>query len=210
MASESGLTVEFIKVLPSLITSVVVGGLLVANAGAIRRLLAKAGKLKALGVEIEAAGATLDKAVAARGLERLVAYHQRVVLLRRLSQIAPLLSGARVLWVDDAPEDNRHEIELLKSLEVRVDLASSSEAAEQFLRNHHYLLMLTDIRRGGVDDEGIKFLPRTVQAHIDVPTIGYVGTDQNGLARPPYFFGLTHRPDHLFHLVCDVAQREGS
>ena len=209
MASESSLPVEFIKVLPSLITSVVVAGLLLANAGSIKRLLAKAGRLKALGVEIEASGATLDKAVAAHGLERLVAYHERLVLLRRLAQCAPLLGGARVLWVDDTPEGNRHEIELLKSLDVRVDLASSSAAAEQFLRNHHYLLMLTDFEREGRADEGIAFLKRAVSEHIDVPTIGYTGGDQHGLTRPAHFFGVTHRPDHLFHLVCDVAQREG-
>lgn len=209
MASETSLSVEFVKILPSLITSVVIGALLIANAGAIARLLAKAGRLKALGVEIEASGATLDKAVAAHGLERLVAYHERMGLLRRLGSCAPLLSGARVLWVDDAPEGNRHEIELLKSLDVRVDLASTSAAAEQFLRNHHYLLMVTDLKREGRDDEGIAFARRAAEAHIGVWTLAYVGTDQHGLARPAYLFGITHRPDHLFHLVCDVAQREG-
>lgn len=149
MGEASNLWVELIRVAPGLLMALVVIVLLIANADAIARLLKKASKLSALGIEIEASAASLDQAVELRGLENVVSYRARMAVLRRLSANAALLRGARLLWVDDQPPNNRHERALLEALEVRVDLATSSADAEQFLRNHHYLLMLTDIRREG-------------------------------------------------------------
>lgn len=209
MSDASNLWVELIKVSPSLLMALVAIVLLIANADAIARLLKKATKVSALGIEIEASAASLDKAVELRGLDKVVSHRARMAVLRRLSAHAALLRGARLLWVDDQPPNNRNERALLEALEVRIDLATTSAAAEQFLRNHQYLLMLTDVRREGIADEGIRFVQGLAAKGLLLPAIGYVGTDQGGLARPAFFFGMTNRPDELLQLVCDVAQREG-
>ena len=65
MSDVSSLWVELIKVSPSLLMALVVIVLLIANADAIARLLKKASKVSALGIEIEASAASLDKAVVA-------------------------------------------------------------------------------------------------------------------------------------------------
>lgn len=209
MSEAPNLWVELIKVAPSLLMALAVIVLLIANADAIARLLRKATKVGALGIEIEASAASLDKAIELQGLQGVVSHRDRMAVLRRLSANAALLRGARVLWVDDEPANNREERTLLEALEVRIDLATSSAAAEQFLRNHHYLLMVTDVRREGHGDEGIRFVQGLPAKGLLLPAIGYVGTDQSGQARPAHFFGMTRRPDHLMQLVCDVAQREG-
>lgn len=209
MNDAPNLWVELIRVLPGLLMALVVIVLLIGNADAIARLLRKATKLGALGIEIEVSAVSLDKAIELQNLQGVVSHRDRMAVLRRLSANAALLRGARVLWVDDEPQNNRDERALLETLEVRIDLATSSAAAEQFLRNHHYLLMVTDVRREGRDDEGIRFVQGLPAKGLLLPAIGYVGTDQSGQARPAHFFGMTRRPDHLMQLVCDVAQREG-
>lgn len=209
MADAPNIWIEIVKVSPGLITALVASGVLLANADSIGRLLARATKLKVLDIEIEASTTALNDAIAAHGLDGVVSQRDRMSALRRLSACAQLLRGTRILWVDDKPPNNLKERQLLEGLGVTFDLAAHSEQAEQFLRNHHYLLMLTDIERDGMADEGIRFVKKAVVENIHVPTIGYTGSDQTALPRPPHFFGITNRPDHLMHLVCDVAQREG-
>jgi CheY-like chemotaxis protein len=209
MSDQSNLLAELIKVLPGLLMAVVVIVLLLANADAIARLLRNASRVKALGIEIEASAVSLNKAIELHLLDDAVSYRDRMAVLRRLSANAALLRGARALWVDDQPANNLNERTLLESLDVRVDLVTDSGAAEQSLRNHRYLLMVTDIRREARDDEGIRFVQGLAAKGLLLPAIGYTGTDQSAQARPAHFFGMTHRPDHLMQLVCDVAQREG-
>lgn len=209
MSSESSVLIEFIKASPALIVSIVGSLFLIANADAIGKLLRKATKVSALGVSIEAAGDTLDDAFKAHDLAGLASQRERMAVLRRLNACAPLLRGTRVLWVDDQPKNNEAELKLLKSLDVEVQQVGTSSDAIAFLDIRHYLLVITDFNREGSPTTGIDFAKQVAARSAAPPVIGYVGTSQADRARPPHFFGLTHRPDHLMHLVCDVAQREG-
>jgi CheY-like chemotaxis protein len=209
MSSESSVLIEFIKASPALIVSIVGSLFLIANADAIGKLLRKATKLSALGVSIEAAGDTLDDAFKAHGLQGMASQRERMAVLRRLSACAPLLRGTRVLWVDDQPSNNEAEVKLLKSLDVEVQQVTTSADANAFLNIRHYLLVITDFDRDDMPTTGIDFAKLVASRTAAPPVIGYVGTPQSGLARPAHFFGVTNRPDHLMHLVCDVAQREG-
>lgn len=209
MSSEPSVLIEFIKVSPALIAAVVGSLFLIANAGALGKLLRKATKVSALGVSIEAAGDTLDDAFKAHGLEGMASQRERMAVLRRLNACAPLLRGTRVLWVDDVPANNAAEVKLLKALDVEVQQVTSSADADNFLKIRHFLLVITDFEREGSKTTGIDFAKQVAARGAAPPVIGYVGTDQSDLARPAHFFGVTNRPDHLMQLVCDVAQREG-
>jgi CheY-like chemotaxis protein len=210
MSSEASVLIEFVKVSPALIVSVVGSLFLMANADAIGQLLRKATKVSALGVSIEAAGDTFDDAVRAHGLEGMVSHRERMAVLRRLSACGPLLRGTRVLWVDDQPANNEAEVRLLRSLDVEVQQVTTSTEALDFLKIRNYLLVITDFDRQGSPTAGITFAGQVATQTAAPPVIGYVGSSQAGMARPAHFFGVTNRPDHLMHLVCDVAQREGS
>ena len=156
------------------------------------------------------AGDTFDDAVRAHGLEGMVSHRERMAVLRRLSACGPLLRGTRVLWVDDQPANNEAEVRLLRSLDVEVQQVTTSTEALDFLKIRNYLLVITDFDRQGSPTAGITFAGQVAAQTAAPPVIGYVGSSQAGMARPAHFFGVTNRPDHLMHLVCDVAQREGS
>ncbi|HET9978116.1 MAG TPA: response regulator [Burkholderiaceae bacterium] len=205
-AAESTWWVELIKASPGLVTAGLVIGIVVAYRKEMRTLLSNMTKFKGLGIEAEFGGKQMNEAIAAHKVP--VSDGDRKGALRRLQFVAPLLRDLRVLWVDDDPAGNRHERALLEDFGVRVTTATTSAEAEQALTQSEFHLVVTDLNREGKPTEGLEFVARTLQAGIYRWTVAYVGTDQRNKAMPAGLFGITNRPDHLMHLVCDVAERE--
>ena len=200
--------IEIIKIVPSLIMACLAVAFVLAYRSEISTLFGRMTKFKAFGVETEFSAKAMDSAITAQGVQNQVSVDDRKGSLKRLALLAPLLRDTRMLWVDDTPAKNRNERALLEGYGVRIDTFTASTPAEQALRDNKYLLVITDLKREGRDDEGLQFVARTVANKINIWTIAYVGTDQQGLARPANLFGITNRPDHLMHLVCDVVERE--
>ena len=163
-------------------------------------------KFMGLGAEAKCASKSFDNAISVQQVE--VCQNDYQSALKRLKLISPYLHGIRILWIDENHVRTRHERELLEQFGVRITLASTSAQAETALRKNCFLLVITDINREGRNTEGLDFVNRTVYAGISVWTIAYVRTYQDGLPRPPYLFGITNRPDHLIHLICDIIDRE--
>src|SRR6516162_5950761 len=67
--------------------------------------------------------------------------------LQRAQLIKPVLEGARLLWVDDHPENISYEQRALSALGVNVDLALSTDGALESVRRQKYDLILSDIAR---------------------------------------------------------------
>jgi CheY-like chemotaxis protein len=202
--------IEVIKVSPGLIGAAALVGVLIVYRKEVRRMLQRMTKFSGLGFKAEFSDKTLDQAIAAStaAVTAAVSPEDKKGALKRLGNVAPLLRDTRMLWVDDNPARTRNERALLESVGVRFTTVTTSAAAEKELRENVFLLVLTDLKREGNGTEGIDFVARTVAARTDRPTIGYVDTNQSGLACPANFFGITNRPDHLVHLVCDVVERE--
>jgi len=200
--------VELIKVSPGLAGAVIAAGVLVAYRRQIGDLFTRLTKFKALGLEAEFAAKPLERAIEAQEVQLQVSIGDRKSVLKRLAWVAPLLRDMRLLWVDDQPANNRNERALLEDLGVRVTTATTSAEAEKALRELDFTVVITDLKREGNPAEGIEFAARTWQARIYRWTIAYTGTPQAGLPVPPHLFGITNRPDHLLHLICDVAERE--
>lgn len=198
--------IEMLKIAPALIAACLAVGIVIAYHSDLSALFARMTKFKALGVETEFSAKAMEKAIDAQSVQ--VSEDDRKGSLKRLALLAPLLRDTRMLWVDDTPARTRNERALLEGYGVRIDTFTASAPAEQALRDNKYLLVITDLKREGRDDEGLQFVARTVANKINIWTIAYVGTDQQGLARPANLFGITNRPDHLMHLVCDVVERE--
>ncbi len=200
--------VELIKVSPGLVTALIGVALLVLYYREIRLLFSRMTKIKALGVEAEFADKTLSQAIVAQHMTAHVSADDKKGVLKRLALIGPLLAGSRILWVDDNPANNRNERALLEGFGARVDSFKISAEAELALKENVYLLAITDLEREGRSDEGLLFLARTLAANTQVWTIAYVASDQRGMPRPADLFGITNRPDHLMHLICDIVERE--
>tara|TARA_R110001606_G_C15238412_1_gene635938 strand:- start:139 stop:780 length:642 start_codon:yes stop_codon:yes gene_type:complete len=77
-----------------------------------------------------------------------------------------------VLWVDDHPENNRHEMEALSALGYSFRIARSNLDALQILKSEFFHLIISDIRR----DEGESglLLPKLAREKVgSIPFIFY-------------------------------------
>jgi hypothetical protein len=168
----------------------------------IKAALSRARKIGIAGLEIELKD-EIQAAATAKALP--VGGPDAGRVARRLAGATDLLSGARLLWVDDHPSNNEREIGTLRGLNVLVDLAESTADAELRLRAAAYDLILSDMARGPEKKAGEQLLPLAARAASKPFLIYYVGSEA---AVPAGAFGLTTRPDELFHLIVDALSRK--
>jgi CheY-like chemotaxis protein len=128
-------------------------------------------------------------------------------IARRAARIGNLIAGSLILLVNDVPEEMSHVVELLQQLKLRVDVVMSSDQAISQLSTQAYDVVISDMSRDGVDDEGIRFLTRMRSANLPCRTIFTVGRYQPERGTPPYAFGITNRVDELLNLVFDALER---
>lgn len=198
--------IELIRVSPGLIVAVLAVALVLAYRKDLNQLIKRITRFKALGFEAEFAAKELEKAIETQGVP--VTPAEKHGVLKRLQLIAPLLKSVRILWVDDHPQNNVNERALVEDYGISVKVASNSADAEKELRESSYLMVITDLERAGNAREGLEFVDRTIRDRTYRPTIAYTGADQEGKPRPAHLFGITNRPDHLIHYVCDIVERE--
>lgn len=174
---------------------------LVIGVGRIKAALGRATKIGVAGLEIE-----LKSEVEAAGQAKSMSIGgpEAARAARRLAAASDLLSGSRLLWVDDLLNNNSREIETLRAMNVAIDLAESTEEARGRLRAGAYDLVLSDMTRGSENQAGLELVPLAASAVSKPFLIYYVGTQ---VPVPPGAFGLTTRPDDLFHLIVDALSR---
>ncbi len=132
---------------------------------------------------------------------------RRDPLLKRMAYVKGKKIQAAVLWVDDRPENNRREIEILEVLGIRSTLAHTTDAALKHLSDPKFDMLLSDITRNGSSQAGFDLLEFARKQAPELPFIFYVGHADPKRGLPPYAFGMTDRPDELIHLVLDAIER---
>ena len=84
-----------------------------------------------------------------------------------------------ILWVDDFPENNASIAEALRSLDIRVDTARSTEEALSRLENQQYGLIISDLgrREAGGENQmaGLDLINAVRQIGLSVPIFIYAG-----------------------------------
>lgn len=128
-------------------------------------------------------------------------------LYDRLTYLTEKNSSCNVLWIDNHPENNVQEVDLLRNIGLVVDLAESSEEASAALGLKSYQVIVSDRSRSGNRREGFDFHHSLLDRGIDLPFVFYVGTKERPNGVPPYAFGITDSPIELLHLIMDVVQR---
>lgn len=170
-------------------------------------LLPRMSRFKAFGVELTFVRVELDSAITKQAAR--VSENDRSQVLRRAQRVAPLLQGALILWVDDHPEGNIPERRILRSFGTFVDMARSTDDALSMLQQRDYDVVISDIKRDGVQgEEGLNLLAKMKASGLYRWTIFYVGQIDPARGTPPDAFGITNRPDHLLHYIIDVLERE--
>ena len=117
------------------------------------------------------------------------------------------LSGKRILWVDDNPENNAYEQRALEVLGLLIDQSFSTDDALEKLARHHYDLVVSDFGRAGDHQAGYTLLDKLKQQGIRIPFIIYTAgsTPENcRKARTRGAWGQTSNPRELFELVLNA------
>jgi CheY-like chemotaxis protein len=131
----------------------------------------------------------------------------RSQVARRAVRIKAAIRGARLLLVNDIPEEMFHLIEILRDLGLDVKVETSTESALRALSSNGYDVVISDMQRDSVEDEGIRFLHLIRERGILVPLIFTVGRFRPALGTPPFAFGITNRVDECLNLVFDALER---
>jgi CheY-like chemotaxis protein len=141
------------------------------------------------------------------GRESVSTESGRSQVARRAARIATVIRGARLLLVNDIPAEMAHVIEILRDLGLDVQVETSSEGALHALSSDTYHVVISDMERDGVENEGISFLKQMRERSILIPLIFTVGRFNPALGTPPFAFGITNRVDECLNLVFDVLER---
>lgn len=204
--------VELVRILPSVFWLVIAIVVVLAFYRPIRnQLLPLVTGLKIGGIECSFVREGIQAAVALAQKHRTwsveVSEEEATLAMDRAARNLGRLQRARILWVDDSPENNFNEIKMLHQLRSDVETAKSTEEALALIGKNTYDIVLSDLRRGEDAGAGLAMLATLRQSHPALPVIFYVGEFAPERGVPPFAFGLTNRPDELLHLILDVLAR---
>jgi CheY-like chemotaxis protein len=139
--------------------------------------------------------------------DRVSTEQGRSQVARRAARLHDLLAGARVLLVNDVPSGMSYVIQLLQGLSIDVQVSTSTADAIRWLTTGRFDAVISDMARGAVQDEGIRFLSQMRSLQLAQPVIFTVGRYDPSLGTPPYAFGITNRVDELLNLLFDAMER---
>jgi len=208
-------TLEIVKNLPAILWFLLVSAVVILFYKPLRHeLLPNLSGLKVLGVEFSfvknAIATAIELAEKSEEFPKLkISEEDQQRVINRVRKNANLFRGCRILWIDDFPDSPANERKMLQSLLVDVDMTTSTAAAEKLLRakEKKYDLILSDMKRDGDNQAGLKFLQDYAKHKKRVPVIFYIGHPDPTKPVPLHAFGITHRPDELLHLILDVLER---
>lgn len=123
------------------------------------------------------------------------------------------LQDARILWVDDRPQNNHYERAALGTLGIRFDLSTSTEDALEKLHSHRYDVVISDMGRPPDAEAGYTLLEQLRKMGTTTPYIIYaVGghlRQHQASARSKGAAGSTSNPRELFEMVIRAIQADG-
>lgn len=125
------------------------------------------------------------------------------------SEQGELTRLARVLWVDDHPDNNVFETVALEKLGRFVTKATSTEAGLRYMAAMEFALVITDLGRGGAPDAGLDFIARARQAGHEPPVIVYT-LNAERVRQKVLDAGGSAAVDRPDELIRDIEQRLAS
>jgi CheY-like chemotaxis protein len=115
-----------------------------------------------------------------------------------------VLADAKVLWVDDRPENNRFERQAMEALGASVTTCRSTEDALAALESSDFDVVISDMGRPEGERAGYDLLERKQERGDRTPFIVYSGSkreEHKREARRRGAVGATALPSELFSLV---------
>lgn len=117
------------------------------------------------------------------------------------------VSQAKVLWVDDNPDNQQYERNALSALGIKFDLARNTDEAMARLKTDKFNLIITDFYRSDDPQGAYTLLGKLKNISSPPPVIIYSGSsnpDFEKEAKTRGAYGETNSPQRLFDLVVNV------
>jgi CheY-like chemotaxis protein len=117
------------------------------------------------------------------------------------------LQGARILWVDDRPSNNRFERQTLEALGIEIDTSISTEDAMKMIRRRSYDLIISDMGRPDDPQAGYTLLDELRESGNQTPYVLYtraVTRQFQMKAREHGVNGITDMPQELIGIVTSI------
>ena len=116
----------------------------------------------------------------------------------------PALNDARVLWVDDNPDNNVAVRQALETLGIGFDLVRSTTEATEKLAHRRYNVVISDFERGDDQQGGYNLLEKVKQLNNPPPFILYTTSaspEHVKDAKDRGVYAETDSPQRLYNLV---------
>jgi CheY-like chemotaxis protein len=120
------------------------------------------------------------------------------------------IAGARILWVDDRPANNRYERQSLEALGITIDLSTSTDSAIEMAVEDRYRLIVSDMNRPPDPQAGYTLLSALSREGVRAPVVFYTSTKtpaQVAEARARGAAGITNSPREIFAIVTDFLAK---
>ncbi len=172
----------------------------------MKRQLIEASATLAAAEVAKQAGISATSELTSRQVENIVNIVDSTVTPQR----AKRLSDARILWVDDRPENNTYERQAFVSLGMRIDLArSTNEALAKIHDSRTYDVIISDMGRPPDQEAGYTLLRALREKNIQTSFVIYAGSnlpEHKRRAQSEGAQGSTNNPVELFELVIQAVK----
>ncbi len=121
------------------------------------------------------------------------------------ARLAALVRIPHVLWVDDRPDDTRHEMRALQFIGYHVTVVGSNDEAARHFAKRRVDVVVSDIkRRKEGEDAGLQLPERLARVRPPPPIIYYLG--QVDAPVTPQGYPVTDKPLELFRLIGEALE----
>lgn len=205
------LTLETIRIIPSLLWFGFLLFLIFRYRHQIVILISKISKVKLPWFEVEFIREELKKASEKTKPGNIPTWGEQVSLFKRAEFVKANKVVLNALWIDDFPSNNISESRILEEIGLKITFVPSSEEALIFIQANRYDLILSDIERNGDNLQGISFLKTLVELYrIDIPTIFYTNSEKQKQGVPLHAFAIASMPIELIHFCLDIMERNAN
>jgi CheY-like chemotaxis protein len=117
------------------------------------------------------------------------------------------LNAAKILWVDDNPQNNEYERSALSALGIQFVLAKSTSEALPLLMSQQFRVVITDFKRADDERAGYTLLSQVRKLQNPPPLIIYSSSASPEFeteARKLGAYAETNQPQRLFSLALEA------
>lgn len=130
---------------------------------------------------------------------------------------AQRIAGAKLLWVDDHPENNIYPRRAMEAVGIQITLSKSTQEALEKVHSDTYDVIISDMGRQPSDSQapyekmaGYDLLDKLRAEHINTPFIIYAGSNSPKHQKETISrggIGTTNNTQELFQMVIDGIQQ---